>query len=269
MVEARGVATIVAQDLVMSLEQRGHQLVYYRAFRRDGRVVKVHCGSGIAGRIEYARDLLVRQEREHKRSEWRQQREHMTLLARLVRKACEDLQTGIKAELRAAGYRQHHRSEWRRPLGSKNCLATVARQQTKTLASAKPQLPVKLDLGRRAQRLLVDAIANGNEGKLAAITAKTDELRQELVGPRATTAELLLAERIVLCWLQLHHAEMFHADKAKNGGTAIEYRWAQDWLDKAHNRYLSALTALAKVQRLLRVPAVQVNIAQQQIVSGA
>jgi hypothetical protein len=120
------------------------------------------------------------------------------------------------------------------------------------------------NLAAAARDALVKRI--GGEKNLAVrevYTRKLDAMGQELAGPSPSPMERLLADRIIMCWLHLYYAE---AISTQNMGdlTLRQAEFHQTRITKAHNRYLSALRALAQVRRL-GVPAVQVNIGEQQV----
>lgn len=92
---------------------------------------------------------------------------------------------------------------------------------------------------------------------------KCAALRRDLEGPTPTPLERLLVDRVVLCWLHLHLGEAQYVQNMKQL-TALQHDFYQRRLSMAQRRYLSAITALAQVRRL-QVPAVQVNIAEQQL----
>ena len=84
--------------------------------------------------------------------------------------------------------------------------------------------------------------------------------------------EMLLVERIALCWLALnYHENIYTQIMGKLPGDA--HARFQDRIDRAHRRYLSAIKALAQVRRLPVPLSVQVNVAaaggQQVNVAGA
>jgi hypothetical protein len=95
--------------------------------------------------------------------------------------------------------------------------------------------------------------------KCAALTA-------ELAGPQPSPLERLLVERIVLCWLHLHYTETLYVQNTHNFSLR-QAEYYEQRLSKAQARYLSAIRTLAQVRRL-GVPAVQVNIGQQQVIAG-
>jgi hypothetical protein len=88
-----------------------------------------------------------------------------------------------------------------------------------------------------------------------------ERLRADLAGQDPSPLERLLADRIALCWLSLHDAEVRFA-QAKDL-TWKQVRYWQDRIDAAHRRYLSGIKTLATVRKLA-LPAVQVNIARRQ-----
>ena len=93
---------------------------------------------------------------------------------------------------------------------------------------------------------------------------KVDALRAELAGQAPTALERLLAERIAVCWLHLHHLELVYAGK---DSMSLELgAYYQRSLSAAQKRYLSAIKTLATVRRLaLPVLIGQVKIAGQQV----
>jgi len=85
-------------------------------------------------------------------------------------------------------------------------------------------------------------------------------LTKELAGPNPTRLERLLAERIVLCGLQLHIAEYRSARADSIPITQADYH--QRCIDRAQKRYFSAIKTLAQIRKL-GLPALQVNIAAE------
>ena len=90
-----------------------------------------------------------------------------------------------------------------------------------------------------------------------------EDMRRDLAGPTPSPLEKLLVERIVMCWLQVQHADMMYSYHF--GTLSLEQGdYFQRRQDRAHRRYLQAIKTLAEVRRLL-VPTVQVNIGEQQV----
>ena len=119
-----------------------------------------------------------------------------------------------------------------------------------------------------ARRAWSDLIGTTNQFIVEGVERKAEEQRQELLGDAPTPLERLLVERVVLCSLQVHYLEAIYARQlGQSGGMS----WAADLghqrrQDRAHRRYLSAIRTLAQVRRLL-LPAVQINVAERQIIS--
>ncbi len=88
-------------------------------------------------------------------------------------------------------------------------------------------------------------------------------LRRELAGPNPTPLEVLLVERIALCWYHVHLCE---TAVGLNAGTMslAQAAYQDKRLNSAHKRYLGAIKALAQVRKL-QLPSVQVNIGEKQV----
>jgi hypothetical protein len=119
------------------------------------------------------------------------------------------------------------------------------------------------DLARQAELSLIRAAAGQNVAWREALARKLQLLRAELAGPEPAPLERLLVERVAACWLQLHHSDILLAQQAGKL-TLSQAEYHQRTRDRAHNRYLSAIKALALVRRLA-LPVLQVNIARKQV----
>lgn len=108
---------------------------------------------------------------------------------------------------------------------------------------------------------LVTAWANERLDVREAAFLKLAEVRRELEGPNPTPPERLLAERAALCWWIVHSYEF--TNLAPKERTLAQAEYHQRKIDRAHNRFLSALKTLATVRKLA-LPALQVNIAASQ-----
>jgi hypothetical protein len=96
---------------------------------------------------------------------------------------------------------------------------------------------------------------------------KAADLRRELLASGDSPLERLLADRIVMTWLQVNHADTAYAVALKGDGHSFaQGTYHQARQDRANARHLKAVKALASVRRLL-APAVQVNIGRNQIIS--
>ena len=117
-------------------------------------------------------------------------------------------------------------------------------------------------LARKTRDYLIEHL--GEKGRAAA-NPEADALQRSLEGPAPSPVKRLLAERIVLCRLHVHFLELGVAAAHRSNDVRLaQHNAYQDWLDRAHRRYVHAIRALAQVRRLL-VPVVQVNVGQNQI----
>ena len=105
-------------------------------------------------------------------------------------------------------------------------------------------------------------------GKEALLTQEAQRrkcaaLRRELAGEHPTPLKTLLVDRIVLSGLHLYYAEALYAQHLETFSLKQHefYQWR---LSLAQSRYLAAIRTLAQVKRL-QAPAVQVNIAREQL----
>jgi hypothetical protein len=120
------------------------------------------------------------------------------------------------------------------------------------------------DLARNAMHEILHKAGGEDIGFKEAAKRKMELLRAELEGPNPSAVEKLLVERIVICWLQLYDADIRYY-QAKDPSLA-QADFLQRRMDRAHNRYLSALKTLATVRRLaLPVLIGQVNLAKNQV----
>jgi hypothetical protein len=92
------------------------------------------------------------------------------------------------------------------------------------------------------------------------------EYADRLAGASPSPAESLLAETVAMAWfaLRMHEAHFFSASTPGGGLTFNQAKFHLTKIDRAHARLMSALKTLATVRRLA-VPAVQINVARQQV----
>jgi hypothetical protein len=119
------------------------------------------------------------------------------------------------------------------------------------------------DLARLVQRMLRTRLFPRDLLYGEALARKLDQLRAELTEPGATPLERLLVERVVTCWLHLHHLELVYAVRQE---MALEVgMYFQKCIDRAHKRYLSAVKALVVVRKLALPVLAQVNVTAKQV----
>ncbi len=76
----------------------------------------------------------------------------------------------------------------------------------------------------------------------------------------------MLAETAATSWFafRMHEAHYASSVTGEGGMTLAQSEHAQRRMDRAHRRFLSTLKTLATVRRLA-LPAVQINVARQQV----
>jgi hypothetical protein len=118
------------------------------------------------------------------------------------------------------------------------------------------------NLARYAQLTLIEKFSGQNLLFKESLARKLELLRAELAGPNPEPLERLLVERVLACWLHLHHLEQVYAQQ---DGMSLELgSYYQRCLSAAQKRYLAAIKTLAMVRKLA-VPVLQVNIANRQV----
>jgi hypothetical protein len=149
----------------------------------------------------------------------------------------------------------------------------LVRRVEKGDESAMPALRKMMDgssglvesLGDYAAQVEITLINNAAGKALAfkeAVIRKMSRMRADLAGDNTTPLERLLADRIALCWLSVHDAEIRFAQSKDLTCKQVEC-W-QRRIDAGHRRYLSAIRTLATVRKLT-LPSLQVNIARKQV----
>jgi len=121
------------------------------------------------------------------------------------------------------------------------------------------------NLAYEAQMTLIDKFSGKNLLSRETLTRKLELLRDELSGASPSALERLLVERIVTCWLHLHHMETNYVHRDNMSLELAAY--FQRSLSAAQKRYLAAIKMLAVVRKLA-VPVLQVNIARKQVNVG-
>jgi hypothetical protein len=97
--------------------------------------------------------------------------------------------------------------------------------------------------------LLLEKIVQ-REGSRLLLETQIRHLHQELCRLTPSTAETLLVEAVLMCWLRVQHAELYRTSTMSAGVTFKEVEFAEKILTQSYSRYTRALAHLAKVQRL-------------------
>jgi hypothetical protein len=139
----------------------------------------------------------------------------------------------------------------------------VALAQLRQVIDHPSSTAVFRDLVGRVRAALTRRLAGDDVLSRELVEREMARVRAELLGPAPSAVERLLVERVAIGWLELHTAEV---RLAMASGESTD-----DWqrqVNHAHRRFQAAVRLLTAVRPLPR-PAVQVNIAEQQVnVSG-
>lgn len=114
-----------------------------------------------------------------------------------------------------------------------------------------------------ARKLAADMAANYVVKR--SVTVGWEQLQKDLARPGDGELERLLVQQVALSWLKLSVTEYQHTHYLLSGNEPIKrLEFWERRLSAAQRRYLRAVETLARVRRL-QLPAVQVNIAEQQV----
>ena len=103
-----------------------------------------------------------------------------------------------------------------------------------------------------------------------ALLSQATLMRDGLGYTAASEIERGLIEHVVTCWLRLQKAEMVYQQSGAVEMTLPLADWHERRLAAAHTRYIRAIESLARVRRLTRPSAVQINVGDRQVnVAGA
>jgi hypothetical protein len=97
----------------MPWDQRGEKRYYYRKARRNGRSVRIYCGTGLIADLAATADVLLQVQREMDARKERQEQERRAAAETLLSEMCEQADLLVRATLVVAGYHRHDRGAWR------------------------------------------------------------------------------------------------------------------------------------------------------------
>ena len=115
------------------------------------------------------------------------------------------------------------------------------------------------DLALQARSSWVQLAAGSNLLMDECLTRKAAEMRQEVAGETPSPLEQLLADRVVVCWLQASFYDGLIAQTREN--TPAKVRLLQQQQDASHRRYLAAIKMLATVRKLVTPARSPIEIA--------
>lgn len=120
------------------------------------------------------------------------------------------------------------------------------------------------DLAEQATLTMIDGM-HATKAMKESLAVGVHHTAAELTQPGDGELERLIIRQIVGCWVSLSYVEYVLGRNTVEGNFTIpQGAYWEKRVSSAQRRYLRALETLARVRRL-RVPAVQVNIAEQQV----
>jgi hypothetical protein len=212
-------------------------------------------------------------------------RERLESIDRLMVEYFKGVTKRVDGMLESIGFHRHARGQWRRrrrTMGDRldidrypgNC----ARTRDEIMADrARSGDPAALETClQQAARYRYETVEGALLQRLSIgpgppyrdptefVSVRLAEMRFQLAPPGSSEAEKLLADRAALCWLHLElleyeSARLYYQEIDSPKSEIIDRRLA-----KAQARFSQALLALAKVRRLA-IPAVQINVARNQV----
>lgn len=139
--------------------------------------------------------------------------------------------------------------------------------ELRKILKASPELAWQvIDYGKVAQWHFIERMTKDEDfAKKEVLKRQLAAMREEVAGENPSPLERLLAERVVLTWLQIQLFEGIYGSSVLKMTTAQDNHF-QKKLDQTYRRHLSAIRTLAQIRKL--APAIQINIAEKQINSA-
>ena len=138
--------------------------------------------------------------------------------------------------------------------------------EIRKILKASPELAWQvMDYGKLAEWHFIERMTKDEDfAKKEVLKRQLAGMREEIAGENPSPLERLLAERVVLTWLQLQLFEGIYGSSVFKNMTIAQDNYFQKKLDQTHRRHLSAIRTLAQIRKL--GPAVQIiNVAEKQI----
>ena len=106
------------------------------------------------------------------------------------------------------------------------------------------------DLGRQSQQAWANMIAGPDHLLRESLLLFAEDLKKDLVGPKATRLEKVAAERIVAAWMEVEYFRMWRVQHPDAEGTKVGELHRKRF-EEADRRLERALTSLATIRKLL------------------
>ncbi len=247
----------------MAWEKRGNRSYFYRKKKIKGHVVAEYFGPGWLGQ---AADLHYREKRIFagvKRDKRDRERKVETGLDRLVSDFSRQVRDYVAGVLVANGYHRHDRGNWRKRRAMSKPKQLPTAEQTALARQLNDQGLNVLAASTLTQ--MINAVGLSGESEKA-LLGDLERLRRGLGWETSSALERLLIECIAVDWLNLQFVtqNLAHNTSETNCKTHSAEHFERRF-SMCHHRYLSSTLALARVRRLGNV---QINIGQNQVITG-
>jgi hypothetical protein len=255
----------------MGWEKRGNKRYFYRIEKRQGRSVRTYYNSGEIAELAATAEAIPRVQREIEDRRRKREQEPLATAETLVNELCEQSDRLVRATLVASGYRRKGRMKGAAHVNenlqtNKNENAAgeeVVRsleRAEKGDATVLPQLRRLLnespalwrgygELAAHARAAWVKLVAGSNGLMAECLEQKSAELRREVAGDSPSPLEQLLADRVVVSWLQTSFYDGVIAQTSESASAQLGELQKQH--QAAHRRYLAAIKTLATVRQRL------------------
>jgi hypothetical protein len=133
-----------------------------------------------------------------------------------------------------------------------------------------PELTALLgDLVAVAEESLLTLAAGPCLATREALSRQVAALRARLRATAQSELELLLIDRIVVSWIEVYYGDAYLAQQLlQSAGAAKATQAAQQRLDRAHQRFLTSVKALATVHKLVRPAVSPVELLAKSVPEG-
>ena len=133
------------------------------------------------------------------------------------------------------------------------------------IATVKPE-PLIMDEWAIDKFIDWGAGKKGNKETKDALREEVNKVAVDLAGPHPSAGELVLARTTAIVWwtLRMHEGQYAGCGTADGRMTIVRSEHQQRRIERTHRRPMSTIKTLATVRRLA-VPAVQINVARQQV----
>lgn len=263
---------------------------YYQSKRIGGQPRRVYVGAGFLAELTARMDAREQEQRAAQDAQRRLQKARDRAIYKDIDAQYRQVRAFVGELMTAAGYRQYNR-EWRK-------VSKKAAQLTGPIADGAPvDIAALLERinGKNPSRTDIDALRqalDAQDGAAAGLTVLygstitnhvieqyTDDVAPRLVmqadarriakefgRDTAPAFERPLIDHIVTCWVRLQMVERDMSNATKGSHSRDSGAYWDRRLTEAQRRYLRAYNLLAKVRHI--GPAVQVNVANQQVVQN-